>query len=71
MTNLQSFLTEKQMNVSQLARAVDMAIPPVWRMVNGQQPVSDAFRWRFLQAFGADEAVRIFGNGHSEEAHPA
>jgi len=58
---LKNFLAERQMTVAALARAVNMTTPPVWRMVNGRQRVSNNLRWRFLEAFGADEAQRVFG----------
>lgn len=59
-TPLQDFIAERSMSISELARNVDLAIPHVWRMVNGHQPASDGFKWRFLQAFGADAATAVF-----------
>jgi len=59
--DLETFLQKEKLSVSDLARRVDLAVPHVWRMVKGLTPVSDAFRWRFQQAFGVDAAQRVFG----------
>ncbi len=67
MSELKNFLHAQDLSVTLLAKRVKMSVPHVWRMVNDQSAVSDAFRWRFQQAFGAEASERVFGTATKEQ----
>lgn len=59
---LQAFLSENEMHYSELARAVGVSANYVYRILVGNRPVSDAFRYKFAERFGWRAAKDVLGD---------
>jgi len=70
MNTIKTFLHERNMTQTELADKLGVQPSYVSMIISGDRAVSDAFRWRWMQVFGA-EAVRVLnGDGHTQEAQP-
>lgn len=70
MNKINQFLKDKDMTQGQLAERLGYDLSYVNQIINGKRKPTDAFRWRWMEAFGA-EAVRVLnGDGHTQEAQP-
>lgn len=70
MFDLKTWMEQQGLNNSALARRMGVSYELVYKIVEGQRPVSDGFKWRFSQTFGADVAESIFGNRPQPEPAP-
>jgi len=61
---IKTFLHERNMTQTELADKLGVQPSYVSMIISGDRAVTDAFRWRWLQAFGA-EAVRVL-NGEDD-----
>lgn len=43
-----------------LATAMGYSYEYIYKLTQGERPVTEGFRWRFAQTFGWDEAQRLF-----------
>ena len=68
--NLKTWLEKQNITQAELAKRLGHSFEYVNRVVNGKMPITDAFRWRFAQAFGFDVAEQLFGDGERAEAEP-
>jgi len=66
MNKLRIWMRENHITQAQLADRLGYHRVTVAKIINGMIPLTDAFRWRFAQAFGFDLAAELFGNGDSE-----
>lgn len=57
---LEAWMKDKGFNITSLSEAIGDSYSTVWFIVKGERPVNDAFKWRFAQRFGYDEATRLF-----------
>ena len=64
MNKIEAFIHEKNMSMTRLAEVLDYDVSYISLVVNGKRPITDAFRWRWLEAFGPS-ALRVL-NGDSE-----
>lgn len=69
MLDLKNWMETQELSNSALARRMGVSYELVYKIVEGQRPVSDGFKWRFSQTFGADVAESIFGK--RSELEPA
>lgn len=60
MYELRKFLFDREMRPADLGRALGFQTSYMTRLVRGIQPVSDAFKWRFMLVYGIDEARSVF-----------
>lgn len=66
MNQLRSFLSERNMTQTELAERLDFRSSYISMIISGKRPLTDTFRWRFMQAFGADPANSVL-----EQSEPA
>lgn len=45
---------------SSLAAAMGYSYEYIYKLTQGERPVTEGFRWRFSQTFGWEEAERLF-----------
>ena len=64
MNTIKEFMHEKGMTQAELAEKLGYSQPHIANIINGKDPVTDKFRWRWLEAFGPS-ALRVL-NGDSE-----
>lgn len=57
---LLQWMKERNISMSQLARATGDHTSAISMMTNGPREVNQAFKWRFGEAFGFDVATQIF-----------
>lgn len=60
MTRLKQWMDERGISNPQLAEHTGYDRTQVYRMVKGERPITDAFKWRFYVAFGKDDANTVF-----------
>ena len=66
LTQLSTWMSERALSLSDLARQMDLDYSYLWRIARGDRPVTDSFIGRFGQVFGFDEAGRVFGDGQQQ-----
>ena len=69
--NLKTWLEKQNITQAELAKRLGHSFEYVNRVVNGKMPITDAFRWRFAQAFGFDVAEQLFGDGGDADVSPS
>lgn len=62
------FMQERGFDFESLAAATGDSRSSIYMITRGGRPVNDAFKWRFAQAFGWEEAERLFGKPIQEPA---
>lgn len=57
--------------ISKAALAVQTGDTPssISQMTTGERAINDAFRWRFLRAFGHEEALAVFGQSQPAQVN--
>ncbi len=68
---LVAWMHDKGMKQKDLAKALGFETSYISMIVSGQRVITDAFRWRFAQAFGFDVAAELFGDGEHNGAQQA
>lgn len=64
MNTIKDFLHEKNMTQAELAERLGYRQSHISMIINGERDITDGFRWRWQEAFGA-KALR-FLNGDGE-----
>jgi plasmid maintenance system antidote protein VapI len=64
MNQINAFLMEKNMTQTHLAELLEYDVSYVNQIINGKRPITDAFRWRWQEAFGS-KALRVL-NGEDD-----
>lgn len=65
---LQQFAQERKLAPGELAKRLNMSTRHVYRLLNGEYPITDSFIGSFARAFGFDVAAEIFGQTETERA---
>ena len=60
MEELRKWMEQNKVSNSDLAERLGLSYNYIYLIVNGQRDITDTFRWRFAQAYGYDEATRLF-----------
>lgn len=64
MTALKAWMEGKGYSNSELARQMGFSYEYIFKYSTGSLPIlSDAFKWRFVQCFGWEEANKVFDAG--------
>jgi transcriptional regulator with XRE-family HTH domain len=67
LTQLSTWMRERELSLADLARQMDLDYSYLWRIAQGERPITNSFIGKFSQVFGFDEAGRVFGNGQQPE----
>lgn len=59
-TSLKQWMLEKEYSNSQLAQTLGASYEIVYKVAEGKRKPTAWFKWKFLERFGCDEAVRVF-----------
>jgi hypothetical protein len=60
-TPLKSWMDAKGYSNSELARLMDFSYEYIFKFSTGKLPIlSEAFKWRFVERFGWEEAAKVF-----------
>ena len=65
MNQIERFLRDKEMTQGKLADVLGYDVSYVNQIINGKRKVTDAFRWRWMEAFGA-AALRVLENNNGD-----
>ena len=57
---LKEWMDSREFSFDTLSESTGDSYNNVYLMATGRRPIGDAFKWRFLVAFGQSEAVKIF-----------
>jgi hypothetical protein len=57
---LSQWMRDRGFDYQTLAEATGDSYSNIYMMARGLRPVNDAFKWRFAQQFGWDEAQTLF-----------
>lgn len=60
--NLRDWMNRNEMSNTQVAKRMGIGRELVWRFVTGERPVTERFKWRFVETFGIDAAIEVFGD---------
>lgn len=60
MEELRKWMEQNKVSNSDLAERLGLSYNYIYLIVNGQRDITDTFRWRFAQAYGYEEATRLF-----------
>ena len=63
---LREWMEARGMSNTQLAHELGVTRELVWYFASGKRRTTDAFKWRFGQVFGFDEAQRIFNDAPTQ-----
>lgn len=55
-----AWMKERNIGNSELAAAMGISYDLAYKVTTGQRIITDTFRWRFAQAYGYEEATRLF-----------
>ena len=69
MNQIERFLEEKSMTQTKLAEVLGYDVSYVNQVINGKRPITDAFRWRWMEAFGV-MALRALNGADYEHPTP-
>lgn len=64
---LKRWMQENDLDYRSLANATGDTYSAIHMMTNGKREINGAFKWRFAEAFGHDEAKKVFG----EQSQPS
>jgi len=62
MNKIDEFLAEKNMTQTELATRLGYDLSYVNQIINGRKRITDAFRWRWQEAFGAKAQSYLNGS---------
>lgn len=63
-----AWMKERNIGNSELAAALGISYDLAYKVTTGQRIVTDAFKWQFQQAYGYEEASRLFAQPQQEAA---
>lgn len=64
MNTIKEFMHEKGLTQAELAAKLGYTQPHIANVINGKDPITDKFRWRWHEAFGA-KAMKVL-NGDDD-----
>ena len=64
---LQKWMKAQGLTSPQVAKKMHYSRELVWRVSTGERPISDGFKWRFSETFGAQAASEVFGTTSQPE----
>lgn len=67
---LMQWMQEKGFDTETLATATGDSYSSIYMMTKGDRPVNDAFKWRFSETFGWEEAQKVFCPVLAQTPHP-
>ena len=68
-STLKAWMESKGISNSELARLMGFSYEYIFKFSTGKIPaLTDAFKWRFIQRFGWEEANRVFDAGPRPES---
>lgn len=66
MHTIKAFLREKEMTQAELASKLKLGQPYVSMVISGKRPITDTFRWRWVEAFGPSAILILNGDTHAK-----